>query len=231
MTAEAVHVWLIGADLPAAVLAELADLLDDDERRRVGAMPAEPARRRFIAAHGATRRIVGEWLGTRPERLRWRPGAHGKPELDHPRTGLRVNLSHSGDLVIVALTQRRPVGVDIQQLAGRADPRRLAARYFPDPEARFVAEGDRATRTDRFVRLWVRKEACVKAVGGRLLQGMRLPVASAGTRVLVNDPTGCLPGPFLVHDLPVPAGFRAAVALVEASRYRIARHRWSPPAG
>jgi 4'-phosphopantetheinyl transferase len=230
VTVDAVHVWLIGADLPASVLAELEVLLDDDERRRVGALRTEHARRRFVAAHGAARQIAGQWLGTPPERLRWRRGAHGKPELAAPWHGLRVSLSHSGDLALVAVTDRRPIGVDIQELTDRVDAPRLAARYFSDVEARFVAGVDRATRqTVRFARLWVRKEACVKAVGGRLLQGMRLPVANAGTRVLVHDPSGTLPGPFLVHDLPVPRGFRAAVALAGAHPYRIARHRWSAP--
>jgi 4'-phosphopantetheinyl transferase len=232
VSVDAVQVWLIGADLPVPVLGELTALLDGDERRRCDAIRGDRSRRRFIAAHGAARLILAERLAAPPGEIRWRRGEHGKPEIARPRTGLRVNLSHSGDLVMVAVTDRRPVGVDVEELDRHLDAPRLAARYFTEVEARFVAEADTtAARVDRFARLWVRKEACVKAAGGRLLQGMTLAVASAGTAVLVRDPIGPLPGPHLVRDVPAPPGFRAAVALAGARPYRVTRHRWWPGAG
>jgi 4'-phosphopantetheinyl transferase len=238
MSADTVHVWLVDADLPEPVLAALADLLDDDERARAGGLGNEQSRRRFVAAHAAARLIVARRLGAPPEQLRWRRGRHGKPELAGRWTGPRISLSHSGPLVLVAVTDRRPVGVDIQELSGRLAAPRLAARYFPAPEARLVAgAGTPAGQVDRLARLWARKEACVKAAGGRLVQGLRLPVTGTGglradpAGRLVSDPAGPLPGPFRVMDVPAPSGFRAAVALIGAGGFRVARHRWQPPAG
>ena len=69
MTAAAVDVWLIDTDLPEPALARLAALLDRDDRQRLGAIAAASRRRRFIAAHGAMRVIVGDRLGVPPQRL------------------------------------------------------------------------------------------------------------------------------------------------------------------
>jgi 4'-phosphopantetheinyl transferase len=217
------------------VLAELESLLDDDERRRVEALRRPQLRRRFVAAHGAVRVIVGEYLGAAPEHIRWRTGRHGKPELAGAVTGRQVNLSHSDDLAVVAVAEQRPVGVDIQRLPPSLDVVRMAARFYPEPETRFVASARTpAAQADRFVRLWARKEACVKAAGGRLMEGMPLPVRGGldrlpATGALVCDPTGTLPGQYLVRDVPVPPGFRAAVALAGTRPYRVVRHRYSPP--
>ncbi|MFD0746823.1 4'-phosphopantetheinyl transferase family protein [Phytohabitans flavus] len=105
-----VHVWLVRSPLPALVLARLAGLLDERERARAGAL--DPVRRRrFVAAHGAARLLVGARVGVAPQLVRWTFGPHGKPEVD----GVRVSLSHSGDLAAVALTPARAVGVDVQR--------------------------------------------------------------------------------------------------------------------
>lgn len=228
---EMVHVWLVDLELPPAHLTALKALLDPGERRRLAGLSDATGRRRFTAAHGAFRTIVGDWLGIPPRRLRWRRGPAGKPEL----AGAQANLSHSGEVAAVAVTDRRAVGVDIQRMSYRLDAARFAVRFFTDAESRFVTSaGGAMQRADRLFQLWVRKEACVKAAGGRLAKGMRLPVAAvepacqvpAHPAVLVRDPAGALPGDYLVRDLAAPPGFRAAVALAGSDPYRVLLHRW-----
>ncbi|MFY1674518.1 4'-phosphopantetheinyl transferase family protein [Plantactinospora sp. WMMB334] len=165
-----------GLEAETAAVAELAALLDADERARADRL--EPAgRRRFTVSHGAVRIIVGRCLDTAPQRIRWSHGRYGKPALADATAGLEVNLSHSGDLAVVAVSRGRPVGVDVQRLLPRLDPVAMSLRYFPPVEVRFVTGADDpAERSDRFTRLWARKEACVKAAGGRLADGLRLPV-------------------------------------------------------
>jgi 4'-phosphopantetheinyl transferase len=182
-------------------------------------------RRRFTIAHGAARLIIGHRLGVPPGQIRWRRGPHGKPEVAWPATDLRVSLSHSGDLAALAMTRGRPVGVDVQQLLAGIDPVRMATRFFPCAEARLVTEAGSAGQVGRFAALWTRKEACVKVAGGRLMQGMRLPVGVAG-QVIVHQASSPLPGPHLVQDVPAPPGFRAAVALDGGQPGRITRCTW-----
>ncbi len=199
--------WLIRSPLPDAVLARLARLLDARERARAGAL--DPVGwGRFVAAHGAARLLVGPSVGLAPQGVRWTYGPHGKPEVD----GVRVSLSHSGDLAAVALTPARAVGVDVQRHTPGLDTRAMAARYFPAAEARLV------TSAAVFATLWARKEACVKATGGRLVQGLALPVADGPV----------VGGQFHVADVPVPDGFAGAVALCGPEPIRVTTAWWSP---
>jgi 4'-phosphopantetheinyl transferase len=224
-----VQVWLIPADLPAAELAELAAVLDDGERARAAALLSPVQRALFVAGHGAARRLLGSRLGLPPTAICWRYGPNGKPAPDAP-AGPQVNLSHSGGFAMLALAARRPVGVDLQRLRPEQDVVRLAARFYPPAEARYVAAGaDRAERADRYIRLWTRKEACVKAAGGRLVPGLRLPVHGAAP-VAVPPPAGPPAGycsGYLVHDLPAPDGYRAAVAAAGTRPYRVQVSTWS----
>jgi len=223
MAGDAVHVWLIRADVPAPEIGGLTSVLDEDERRRAARHAVDDHRRRFIAAHGVARVIIGHRLGVPAERIGWRRGPHGKPELTGAPGDPQVNMSHSGEMAMLAMTDGRRCGIDLQLLPDAAQALRLARRFFPAEETRFVASGELpADRVHRFGLLWTRKEACVKAAGGRLMPGLRLPVR--GT--VVRDPGGPLPGPYAVRDLAAPTRFMAAVALEGDRPYRVVRHWW-----
>ncbi|GGM09688.1 4'-phosphopantetheinyl transferase family protein [Dactylosporangium sucinum] len=193
----------------AATTADL-ELLDEAELRRHETMQHPVDRHRFAVAHAAARRIVADRLDVDPAEVRWTRGSNGKPELDGG--ALRVNLSHSGDLVLVALTAERAVGVDLQQVLPTLDVAAMAARFFPPGEASLVARDG----PERFAELWARKEAVVKAAGDRLTRGLCLPVAGDAPPVVEHDGV-----PFAVRDVGAPAGFRAAVALAGAEPFTV----------
>lgn len=223
-----VEVWLLRLTVPAVRLAALAELLDDHERERASQLAQPDSRRRYVAAHGAVREILGHRVGVPPARIGWRYGPKGKPEPAGPAAGLHVSLSHSGAFAALAISTGRRVGVDLQHFPAALDPARMAARYYRPDEAEFVtAGGPPGGRLHRFIRLWARKEACVKVTGGALMQGIRLPVRGEGA-VLVHDPAAVLPGPYLVRDIAVPDGFGGlgAVAAEGAADYPVAQHSW-----
>jgi 4'-phosphopantetheinyl transferase len=223
---ETVHVWLIHLDLPDALMAHCAAVLDGTERERAAALAHPAGRDRFVAAHGAVRLILGEHVGVPPGRIAWQLGPNGKPELATAQPGgAQVSISHSGRLAALAIADGRPVGVDLQQFPATLDPRRMAERFYPAEEARFVTSSRAEWRLVRFIRLWARKEACVKVAGGLLMQGLRLHVNGRGS-VVVTDPGGPLPGPYLVQDVPAPRRFGAAVAAGGTAGYQVARHWW-----
>jgi 4'-phosphopantetheinyl transferase len=209
--------------VPADALSWYHEVLDDDERSRAAALLHEPDRHRYTVAHGALRILVGRELSAPPEALVWTRGRHGKPELSGPWSGLHTNLSHSGGLCAVAVSTARPVGVDVQHMVPGLDTVSMSARFFPPDEAEHVAAGcDTATRADRFAYLWARKEAVVKAAGGRLWPNLGIPVHR-------RDLVDCTE-PSSVHrvaDIAVPDGFRAAVALAGAAPYAVEAIDWS----
>jgi 4'-phosphopantetheinyl transferase len=89
-------------------------------------------------------------------------GPHGKPRLDDESAGVRFNLSHSGDLGLIAIAQGAvEVGVDLEEIRPRTDLRGVARRVFTQAEREAVEAGGEIA----FYRHWVAKEAFVKATG------------------------------------------------------------------
>jgi len=221
MSADTAQVWLVDGRLPEHALAALHTVLDDDERARAHGYRHDDERRRYVAAHGAVRCVLGELLGVPAAELRWRRGEHGKPELTGRFAGTPVNLSHSGELSLVCVATRA-TGVDIQRVDVGLDVAALANRFFAPDEASTVLSGRTdGTRVHRFATLWTRKEAVVKAAGTRLAQGLRLGV---------RQPVVVLEGqPYRLRGVPVPHGYRAAVALHGDDGYRVTLRVWRGP--
>ncbi|MFJ7910421.1 4'-phosphopantetheinyl transferase family protein [Kitasatospora sp. NPDC096204] len=219
-----IDLWLIDTRQSAALAAELGELLDPDERARAARMGPGPGDR-FTVARGAVRQLVAARLGARPAELVWRYGPHGKPE-PAEAGGLRVSWSASGAVAVLALAEGRAVGVDVERLHHPRTAERMAARWFPFEEARFVAEPvEPAERAARFTTLWCRREACVKAYGGRLVQSFGVPVAGPSP-VPVADPGGLGTGPSVLCDVPVAEPFRAAVAALGESPVQVNCREW-----
>lgn len=217
-----VRVWVVPVDVPPDTAARCAEVLDDGERTRAEAFLSPLDRRRFTVAHGALRIMVGRVLETRSAALTWIPGRHGKPELAPPWSGLHTSLSHSGDMIAMAISADRPVGVDIQHPVPDLDTNGLSARFFPPDEASYVAAGRHArARADRFAYLWVRKEAVVKAAGSRIWANLRIEVRG-------RDVVSCTESqsPFRIADVAVPRRFRAAVALTGAEPFVVEAVGW-----
>ena len=230
-----VSVWLLSTDQPATVVADLAGALDSGELDRAAAMTEREVHAEFVVSHAATRLILAERLGLPPRQLRWRYGPSGKPQLAEPATDLQVSLSHSDGLAAVAICTGRAVGVDLQRRRSAAGLVRMAERYYPADEARFVAEAadDPAELGRRFSTLWTRKEACAKVAGGRLIPTLAWP--SEPPCLATPEPLGPFrsgqPGggePVLIRDLAVPAGFHGAVAVAGTDDFEVALRWWQP---
>jgi 4'-phosphopantetheinyl transferase len=165
-----VHVWRVALEQPPAGFARLAARLSPDERRRAARFRFERDRRRYQVAHGALRELLAGYLDHETERLVFVEGAHGKPVLAPPHGAeLRFNLSHSGELALCAVSRRREVGVDLEQVRELSDADALARRFFAEAESAALAALPAAERLPAFFRCWTRKEAYLKAVGAGLL--------------------------------------------------------------
>jgi 4'-phosphopantetheinyl transferase len=221
---DSVDVWLVSAEASEADLAVYASVLDSRERSRAAGARTETERRRYVSAHGAARIVLGRALGIEPDHLSFEHGQHGKPYL--AGLDVHVNLSHSGDHSMVALSYQRPVGLDIQALMPALDATAMARRFFAHDEAALVAGWPEmgvagvASRAEIFAQLWARKEAVIKAAGGRLMRGLAIPVHGDGP-IEVDFPFEPSPGRYRVTDLATVPGYRAAIALAGRDDYRV----------
>ena len=101
-------------------------------------------------------------------------GEHGKPMVD----GLEFSLSHSGDLVICAVSDK-PVGCDVEEI--RKAPKGVAERYFSDSEQEYLDQFSGEEYDKAFFRIWTLKESYVKMTG----EGMGVPMEEY--EVIVDD--------------------------------------------
>lgn len=188
--------------LPESERAALAASLAPAERQRWEALRLPEDRERFLRGRGALRRLLGAWREEPPEAVPIGVGAHGKPCC---LGGPEFNLSHSGDLILLAVHQQRPVGVDVERLRPGLAWRPIARRVLPPAEWQAlealaaVAEEEAA---EAFLVAWCRLEARLKAEG----------VGLAGLENHRQRPSPDGAGLHL-WDVAMPAGYRAAVAL------------------
>ncbi len=115
------------------------------------------------ASEDGLRRILGGYLGVSPRRVAFACAAGGKPSIEGGG-GPAFNISHSGTRVVIAVSTRARVGIDIEQLRGRAREH-LAERALAPEEAELLRTCPPVERERKFLRYWTAKEACLKALG------------------------------------------------------------------
>lgn len=200
-----IEVWVADLEVPGWVEAELYEFLDDDERQRAKAFRFEHLRRRFTVSHAMVRSLLAERLGVESQSLTFVIGPHGKPAL--AQGGLEFNLSHSGERALVALSDEKPVGVDIEQFREIRNLRAMAERILSPEE--LEAFGRSVDPTTFVLDHWTRKEAVLKACGDGITRELRKVDISGAKR------------------LRVASGYLAAAA-VEGGTVDAALQRWAP---
>jgi len=153
--------------------SEEAALLSPDECKRAERFHFPQDTQCFIAGRVALRTILGAQLGMPPGEVKLRAGAHGKPELDAD-TLLRFNLSHSGDLMLVALTHGREIGVDLEAMRDNVEFEMLSAHYFEPEDAWSIRMLPASQKAGKFYEVWTRTEAQLKAAGTGLRDGLKV---------------------------------------------------------
>jgi 4'-phosphopantetheinyl transferase len=200
LTSGELHVWQADLRLPDSAAAALTSCLSPDEADRASRFATVADARRYRSARGILRQILGRYLGLAAPELRFDYGDKGKPRLIGLTAAPEFNLSHCGDVLLLAVADTADVGIDIERIRRITHAGRIVHRLF-DPAAR--AEWVDATAPAReaiFFVHWTRLEALGKLHGGGIWHAAE---ARAG------DATGMAP---TVRDLESPPGYRAAVA-------------------
>ena len=164
-----VHLWLVDvADTyEKNVMSQLQSYLSEDEKLRMAGFRKPESQHRFLTARGALRLILaGLQMASLPADMQFSVNDHGKPFLTANPENLHFNLSHSGDMILIAMTRGRECGVDIERMDSARNFNELADFYFHPSERDVIsaAKGD-ADIMHRFYTLWSLKEAFIKAEG------------------------------------------------------------------
>lgn len=226
-----VHVWIANVNVPAPLAARLEDTLSHDERSQAGRFVFEHHRRRYSAAHGILRDILARYVAKEPREIVFSLNAFGKPFLPEGDENRRLffNMSHAGDLVVVALARDRLIGVDVEFIRPVPEIDAIAEYNFAPQERALIVNSSASDREPLFFTCWTRKEAYIKAVG----KGLSLPLDSFDVSVPPGasgrsiEPTKDSPGVagWWLSDLIVPPGYKGAV-VVEDGFDRLSSRNW-----
>jgi 4'-phosphopantetheinyl transferase len=224
--AEEAHVWSASLDLDETTIRPLERLLSLDERERAGRFLFARHRRRFVVGRGVLRTILSRYTATDPGEIAISYDMHGKPFLSSPcgPSEIAFNVSHAGDIALIAVARGRGIGIDIEQIRKHARYAEVARRFFSPHEQNVLDSTPETEREKMFVVLWTRKEACVKASGLGLL-AFALPSFDVSShakepRVIVSG--GKDTHSWTVVDVETVSGYAAACA-VDGVGLRIVR--------
>ncbi|HMF12553.1 MAG TPA: 4'-phosphopantetheinyl transferase superfamily protein, partial [Gemmataceae bacterium] len=187
LTADDVHVWRISLEIGDTILARLRETLAEDERRRADRYHFEKDRRHFLAGRGSLRAILAHYLERHPQAVRFVYTNYGKPQLTDD-TSLRFNLTHSHGLALLAVTQGREIGVDLERIRDNLEGEQLAERFFSPREVAALRALSPELRREAFFHCWTRKEAYIKANG----KGLSLPLDQFDVTLRPGEPAALL---------------------------------------
>ena len=102
-----VHCWSLRLDVSQAACDALFAILSHDERSRSARIRSPLLQRRFIAARGGLRELLGRYLEVHPGELHFVHNEFGKPALSASfGSGFKFNLSHSDDLALIGIAAK-----------------------------------------------------------------------------------------------------------------------------
>lgn len=157
-------VWLI--DTGGLDAQPLEHLLSGDERAAADRFRRDEHRTRYIAAHGAMHILLRECHGIPLDAQTIARNSFGKPGLTgYPQ--IHYSVSYSDRYVLIGINDGEPIGVDIEILRPIDDAVELMGTHFTCAEQAEVRSGGRSGTcvSRKFLEIWVRKEACLKAYG------------------------------------------------------------------
>ncbi|GGM61274.1 4'-phosphopantetheinyl transferase [Micromonospora sonchi] len=209
------RVWVVATETS---VTEAASLLSDDETARAARFTAEGARDLFVVSRAVQRMLGSALLGIAPGEvtfgrncLRCGDRDHGKPRF-LARQSLEYSVSHSGALVLVGYAPTGRIGLDIEADDRRTDLTAMLPRIASPAEGRRIGQLPPKERRSACLRLWTRKEAVAKLTG----HGLALPFIKFsvdGQTASADGPVADWPDePVWLRDLPVQAGYTAALA-------------------
>jgi 4'-phosphopantetheinyl transferase len=200
----------------------LRGLLCARELERLALFRQAADRERFLLGRGGLRWLLGTLLDCAAAELPLSEGSHGKPEL---RGGPQFNVSHAGDLVLLAVHRHWPIGVDVERERFDLDWEAIGRRVLPASELQALRQLPPALRAAGYLRAWCRLEAKLKARGDGL-SGLAALAAWEETAQQEAAQEACEggahgsggPGRAASHSMPLwdlalPQGYGGAVAL------------------
>lgn len=215
-----VHIWCVELAASVDLFERALTLFPSSERERAARFRFPQPRNTFVLSRGVLRCLLSRYLSLPPGRVAFAYAAKGKPSLADPSSGLRFNVSHSGDMAAFAFTIGCDIGIDVEQIRAVPDLEQIAKHFFSEEECRDLALAGPACLQTAFFNCWVRKESYIKAGGA----GLSIPLDSFRVSLLPSQPAALLStsegqaDAWAMFDFRPAAGYAGAIAFRDSNR-------------
>lgn len=172
LLSNSVDIWSIDTAKFPHDLTSYFQLLSQEEQLRSQRFKFEKDQRLNILARSALRLLAGQYLNCTPVSIQMGYEEYDKPYfLDYPE--LKFNVSHSGEMIVLAFIQQFELGVDVEYIKTDFEVMDIADNFFAHDEIQNLKEVEKELQFEAFYRCWTRKEAFIKAKGS----GLSFPLA------------------------------------------------------
>jgi len=162
-----VHVWLGRFDSDLLADREFGGGLSDPEKQKAQSFVRQYDRDRYVFTHGMLRQILARYVGCEPGEIVFETNYYGKPFLALPgqTIDIQFNLSHSHDVILIAVARGAAVGVDVEQIRNIQDAGGIIESSFSSIERQYLGSLSHSELTEAFFICWTLKEAFAKGLG------------------------------------------------------------------
>jgi 4'-phosphopantetheinyl transferase len=163
----AVHVWRAFFQPALVCSRRFTESLSEEEIAKARRFVRPLDRERYIFAHALLRSILGAYVGCPPRQLILEKDQYGKPFLISGNSGrdIQFNLSHSGDIALVAVARGARVGIDVEWMRSVPDARQIVNSLFSIGERELLSPLSPPDFDKEFFDYWTSKEAFIKGIG------------------------------------------------------------------
>ncbi len=190
-----VHLWLAFCDdaQDPALHERYRALMTPEERARADRFHFERDRHRYRVTRALVRSVLSRYAPVAPADWRFEATSYGRPLIVNPHAeaqSLSFNLTHTSDLIVLAVTRGRAIGVDTENIS-RGAMLDVANRFFAPSECEALTALPAEAQATRFFELWTLKESYIKARGMGLSIGLdrfAFDLRSPGSVSLSTEP-------------------------------------------
>lgn len=177
ISAHEIHLWYVHDQNihDSHLLSEYYNFLNREERLQQKRFYFEKDRHQYLITRALVRSVLSLYVNQiSPEKWKFKKNAYGKPFISNNSLliPLRFNLSHTDNLVVMAVTLDREIGVDVEYLPRLGKTLEIASHFFSPIEVEHLLALPPEKQKSRFFDLWTLKEAYIKACG----MGLSIPL-------------------------------------------------------
>ncbi|ODS22993.1 hypothetical protein AB835_11150 [Candidatus Endobugula sertula] len=150
-------------------------LLSDDEKQRKQNLYFVHHQYQYLLSRALIRSVLSAYDShVAPGDWRFVKNDYGKPAIDASISSLPLcfNLSHTKDMIVLAVTLEQSVGIDVESIRMENVSLDIARSFFSNVETEFLFALPEPDQRQHFFCLWTLKEAYIKARG----MGLSIPL-------------------------------------------------------